>query len=167
MKVADICTREVVATGRSTSVQQAALLMRENHVGSLVVLSDAAQGSQVVGIVTDRDLVIEALARGLDPVQTEVGRFTDGKLAAVSAGASLDEAIAAMKKRGVRRLLVADDGGELFGVVSIDDLLDAMAHEMSEMARAVRGGIEREAAERAPIRTERPIAARIPEYSFE
>jgi signal-transduction protein with cAMP-binding, CBS, and nucleotidyltransferase domain len=64
----------------------------------------------VVGIVTDRDLVIEALARGLDATQTEVGRFADGKLAAVSAGASLDEAIAMMKKKGVRRLLVAGDG---------------------------------------------------------
>jgi signal-transduction protein with cAMP-binding, CBS, and nucleotidyltransferase domain len=110
MKVADICTREVVATGCSSSVQQAAALMRERHVGALVVLADSAQGTQVVGIVTDRDLVIEALARGLDATQTEVGRFADGKLAAVSAGASLDEAIAMMKKKGVRRLLVAGDG---------------------------------------------------------
>jgi CBS domain-containing protein len=102
MKVADICTREVVATGRSTSVQQAAVMMRERHVGALVVLADSAQGAQVVGIVTDRDLVIEALARGLDAAQTEVGRFADGKLAAVSADASLDDAIAMMKK-GVRR----------------------------------------------------------------
>ena len=162
MKVADICTREVVATGRSTSVREAAALMRERHVGSLVVLD----GSSVVGIVTDRDLVIEALARGLDATQTEIGRFADGKLAAVSAGASLDDAIAAMKKRGVRRLLVAGEGGSLFGILSLDDLLDAMAHEMSEMAYAVRGGIAREAAEREPLRAERPVAARIPEYSF-
>ena len=52
-------------------------------MGALVVLADSAQGTQVVGIVTDRDLVIEALARGLDATQTEVGRFADGKLAAV------------------------------------------------------------------------------------
>jgi signal-transduction protein with cAMP-binding, CBS, and nucleotidyltransferase domain len=123
--------------------------------------------SSVVGIVTDRDLVIEALARGLDVTQTEIGRFADGKLAAVSADASLDDAIAAMKRRGVRRLLVAGEGGSLFGILSLDDLLDAMAHEMSEMAYAVRGGIAREVAEREPIRPERPIAARIPEYSFE
>ena len=166
MKVADICTREVVATGRSTSVQQAAVLMRERHVGALVVLADSAQGAQVVGIVTDRDLVIEALARGLGATQTEVGRFADGKLAAVSADASLDEAIAMMKKKGVRRLLVAGEGGSLFGILSLDDLLDAMAHEMSEMAYAVRGGIAREVAEREPLRAARPVAARIPEYSL-
>jgi predicted transcriptional regulator len=120
----------------------------------------------VVGILTDRDLVIEALARNMDPAQTEVGRFADGKLAAVSSDASLDDAIATMKKHGVRRLLVAGDGGSLFGILSLDDLLDAMAHEMSEMAYAVRGGIAREVAEREPLRVERPVTARIPEYSF-
>ena len=166
MKVADICTREVVATSRSASVQQAAALMRERHVGALVVLADSAQGAQVVGIVTDRDLVIEALARGMDPTQTEVGRFSDGKLAAVGTEASLDDAIAMMKSKGVRRLLVAGEGGSLFGILSLDDLLDAMAHEVSEIASAVRGGIAREVAEREPLRATPPIAARIPEYSF-
>jgi len=166
MKVADICTREVVATGRSTSLQEAAALMRERHVGALVVLADSAQGAHVAGVVTDRDLVIEGLARGLDPTQTEIGRFTDGKLAAVSAGASLDEAITTMRNKGVRRLLVAGEGGSLFGILSLDDLLDAMAHEVSEMAAAVRGGIAREVAERAPLPAAQPVAARIPDYSF-
>lgn len=167
MKVADICTREVVATGRTASLQQAASLMRERHVGSLVVIDRSSPNAQVVGIVTDRDLAIEAVARGLDVTQTEIGRFADGKLAAVPAGASIDEATAMMKKRGVRRLLVAGDGGQLFGIVSLDDLLDALAHEMSEVAHAVRGGIEREATERAPLPAAPPVAARIPEYSFE
>jgi len=163
MKVADICTREVVATDRTSSLQQAAALMREHHVGSLVVIG----GSSVVGIVIDRDMVVEVVVRGLDAIQTEIGRFADGKFAAIPAGASIDEAIAMMKKRGVRRLLVAADGGQLYGIVSMDDLLDAMVHEMSDMAHAVRGGIEREATERAPLPAARPVTARIPEYSFE
>jgi CBS domain-containing protein len=164
MKVADICTREVVATGRSSSVQQAAALMRERHVGALVVLADSAQGAQVVGIVTDRDLVIEALARGLDPKETEIGRLTDSKLAALPADATLDEAIVAMKKQGVRRLLVSGDGGHLCGIVSLDDLLDALAHEMSEVAHAVRSGIERETAERPALPSMDVRAVRIPAY---
>jgi CBS domain-containing protein len=166
MKVADICTREVVSANRGASLQQAAALMREHHVGALVVIGDSPQGASVVGILTDRDVVIEAVARGLDVTQTEVGRFADGKLAAVAASAGIDEAIAAMKTKGVRRLLVAGDGGQLYGLVSMDDLLDAMAHEMSEIAHAVRSGIAREAAERAPLPAARPLAARIPEYSF-
>lgn len=166
MKVADICTREVVSADRGASLQQAAALMREHHVGALVVIGDSPQGASVVGILTDRDVVIEAVARGLDVTQAEVGRFADGKLAAVPASAGIDEAIAAMKTKGVRRLLVAAEGGQLYGIVSMDDLLDAMAHEMSEIAHAVRGGIAREVAERAPLPAARPPAARIPEYSF-
>lgn len=166
MKVADICTRQVVTAERTSSVQQAAALMRENHVGALVVTGASAQGEQVLGIVTDRDLVVEAVARGLDNAQTEIGRFTDGKLAAIAAQASVDEAIATMRQRGVRRLLVAGERGELYGIVTLDDLLDAMAHEMSELAHAVRGGIERETAERAPLPAARAAAVRIPDYSF-
>ena len=167
MKVADICTREVVSTDRTASLQQAAALMRERHVGSLVVIDSSSPNAQVVGIVTDRDLAIEAVARGLDATQTEIGRVAEGKLAAVPAHASIDDAISMMKKRGVRRLLVAADGGQLYGIVSMDDLLDALVHELSDMAHAVRGGIERETAERAPLPAARPLAARIPEYSFE
>ena len=85
----------------------------------------------------------------------------------VAADASIDEAIATMKKRGVRRLLVAADGGQLYGIVTMDDLFDALVHELSDMAQAVRGGIAREGAERAPLPAAQPHAARIPEYSFE
>lgn len=168
MKVADICTREVISTPRSSTLQQAAALMRERHVGALVIVDDPSPtGAQVLGIVTDRDLAIEAVARGLDIRQTEIGRFADGELAAVPATAGVGEAIAIMKRRGVRRLLVAGEGGQLAGIVSMDDLLDAMAHEMSELAQTLRGGIEREASERAPLPAPRPLACRIPEYSFE
>ena len=167
MKVADICTQEVVSTERTSTLQQAATLMRERHVGALVVIDDASPAAQVVGMVTDRDLAIEAVARGLDVTQIEIGRLASGKLAAIPAGASIDDAIAAMKKWGVRRLLVAGEGGQLSGIVSMDDLLDALAHEMSQMAHAARGGIEREIAERSALPAARPLTARIPEYSFE
>ena len=167
MNIADICTREIVMADTRASLKDAATLMREQHVGTLLVVSNADGGAQAVGIVTDRDLVIEAMARGLDAAQTAVGRLAEGKLAVVRSSASVDDAITAMKERGVRRLLVANERGELFGIVALDDLLDALAHEMSELANAVRGGLEREAAERAPL----PAAAearavRIPAYSF-
>jgi len=112
--------------------------MREQHVGTLLVVNSSDGGAQAVGIVTDRDLVIEAMARGLDAARTPVGRLAEGKLAVVRESASVDDAIAAMKERGVRRLIVASERGELYGIVSLDDLLDALAHEMSELAYAVR-----------------------------
>jgi CBS domain-containing protein len=164
MNIGEICTQEVVMADRATSLQQAAALMRQYHVGALVVTAGSADAVQAVGMVTDRDLVIEALARGLDPKETEIGRLTDSKLAALPADATLDEAIVAMKKQGVRRLLVSGDGGHLCGIVSLDDLLDALAHEMSEVAHAVRSGIERETAERPALPSMDVRAVRIPAY---
>lgn len=166
MNIADICTREIVMADTRASLKEAATLMREQHVGTLLVVDNADSGAQAVGIVTDRDFVIEAMARGLDTEQTTVGRLAEGKLAVVPASASVDDAIAAMKERGVRRLLVANQDGQLFGIVSLDDLLDALAHEMSELAHAVRGGLERETAERAPLPAAQPTAVRIPVYSY-
>ena len=115
MKIADICTREIVMADTRASLKEAATLMREQHVGSLLVVDSANGGPQAVGIVTDRDLVIEAMARGLDATQTPVGRLAEGKLAVVPGASSVEDAISAMKQRGVRRLLVASERGELFG----------------------------------------------------
>jgi len=151
MKVGDICTREVVTTDATSTVQQAAGLMRERHVGALLVVGDSAEGKQVVGVVTDRDLVVEALARGLDAARTGVGRFAEGKIATIAAQATIGEAIAAMKERAVRRLLVADEAGRVYGIVSLDDVLGALGHELAALASAVQKGVERESAERAPL----------------
>jgi CBS domain-containing protein len=166
MKVAEICTRELVMADREASLQQAAALMREHHVGALLVVANGTEGLQAAGIVTDRDVVIEAVARGLDVAQTPVGRLAEGKLAVVRAESTLDEAIEAMKARGVRRLLVAGEGGAVQGIVTLDDLLDAVAHEVSGLARIARAGIERESAERALLPAQPPRPIRVPAYSY-
>lgn len=167
MNVGEICTREVVMADRGSTLQQAATLMREQHVGSLLVTGSSGEGMQVVGIVTDRDVVIEAVARGLDVTQTEVGRLAEGKLAVVPANASVDAAISMMKERGVRRLLVSAEAGQLYGIVSLDDLLAALSHQMAQLAGALRKGIERESAERDKLPAApqvRPV--HIPAYSY-
>jgi CBS domain-containing protein len=167
MNIADICTRDLVMADKNASLQNAATLMREHHVGTLVVVAEGAEGIHVVGIVTDRDIVIEAVARGLDVKETPIGRLAEGKLAVVPESSSIEQAIGAMKKRGVRRLLVANESGKLAGMVSLDDLLDAVAHDMAELARVGRAGIEREAAERTPLPpAQPPRTVHIPAYSF-
>lgn len=166
MKVADVCTRELVMADKDASLQQAATRMREHHVGTLVVVGKGAEGLQVFGIVSDRDVVIEAVARGLDVKQTSVARLAENKLAVIPESATLEEAIEAMKRRGVRRLLVANPTGQLSGIVSLDDLLDAVAHDVAELARIGRAGIDRETAERVPLPAEQPRAVHIPAYSF-
>ena len=168
MNLGDICTREVILADRAATLQQAANLMREHHVGMLVIAGNSDAGLQVLGLVTDRDIVVEAVARGLDTTQTEVGRLASEKLAALPASAAIDEAITAMKARGVRRLLVSGESGQLHGVVSMDDLLGALGHEMAELAHAVRKGVERETAERAPLPSPPPPPRplHIPAYAF-
>lgn len=167
MNIGDICTRDVVVADRANSLQQAAVLMRERHVGALVVTGDVGDGIQVLGVVTDRDLVVEAMARGADAARTEIGQIASPKAAAMPASASVGEAIAKMKELGVRRLLVSSEDGQLCGVVSIDDLLAALGHEMAELAHALRRGIDRESAERKPLAGAAPLAqVRVPAYSY-
>jgi CBS domain-containing protein len=162
MNVESICTREVVLVDASQTLQQAASLMRAHPVGALLVIGQTEQGPQAVGVITDRDLVIEAMAQGLDRGSVEVGHLASGRIAAVPGTASLDDAIAAMQKEGVRRLLVTTAEGRLAGIVSLDDVLEALAAQMVGLARAVRGGLAREASQRGPLLTPDLGAVRVP-----
>jgi CBS domain-containing protein len=164
MNIGDICTRQVVMADQASTLQQAAVLMRQHHVGSLVVTASSADGAQAVGIVTDRDIVIEAVARGLDAKEAQIGRLLDSKLAVLPSVATIDDAIAAMRQQRVRRLLVLTEDGHVHGIVSLDDVLCGFAQEMSEVASVVRGGIERETAERPPLPAVEARAVHVASY---
>lgn len=148
MNIANLCQRELVTIDSGASLSRAARLMREQHVGALVVTADSGERQHAVGIVTDRDLVVEVLAKDDVPMDMTVGRLSSQKLAGVPGSASVAEAVAAMERAGVRRLLVADEQGHVIGIVSADDLLAAVAAELGGLARALRSGIARESAER-------------------
>lgn len=154
MDIASICRRHVITVDRGATLQQAAALMREHHVGALVVTEHADEGLRIAGVISDRDLAIEVLARGLDAARLDVGRLaasTGARVVSVPGSAGFDEAIQAMQAQGVRRLLVRDDAGHLVGLVSFDDLFEACAAQMAGLAAALRKGLEREAAERASV----------------
>lgn len=145
MKLENLCSHGVVAVDRSRTLQECAALMRTSHVGTLLVTEETSGGPQAAGLVTDRDLVIEAMAQGTAPAAATIGQIAMRKLVVLPAGADIDEAIETMRREGVRRLLVAAVDGRLVGVVSMDDLLDALAREMAGLAQAIRQGIRREA----------------------
>lgn len=147
MNIASICQRDIVTIEADASLRQAAMLMREQHVGAVVV-TDAAAPSRVAGVVTDRDLAIEVLARDLDASSIRVGQLVRRAAVSVPGDGSLREAVAAMEKAGVRRLLVTGDDGRVIGFISADDLVEAMAAEVVGLARALRSGLVRESAER-------------------
>ncbi|MBC7468473.1 MAG: CBS domain-containing protein [Ramlibacter sp.] len=158
MKIASFCQREFVTIHSHELLRNAAALMREQHVGALVVI-DSAEPPHVLGVVTDRDLAIEVLARDLNVAATRIGEIASNSLVAVAATASVHEAVSAMKESGVRRLLVTEEDGSVIGFVSADDLIAAIASELGSLASALRNVITRENAERAALSTplSRPV----------
>jgi CBS domain-containing protein len=164
MNIGSICKRHLVTIDAGASLQQAASLMREHHVGALVIIDSSNDGSgpRVVGIVTDRDLAIEVLARGGDASQAQAGMLAQGRLVSVPEEAGLDEAVALMQAHGVRRLLVNDAKGLLVGLLSFDDLLPACVAPLAGLADAMRKGLEREAAERGAIAAPARPRLRVP-----
>jgi CBS domain-containing protein len=134
MSIGKSCSRTVVHVARGASVAEAAALMRNHHIGNVVVV-DQDKGSPVpVGIVTDRDIVVEVVAPGVDASTVTVGELLSGRLETIDESATIDEAVRRMVSAGVRRLPVVDRAGALVGIVSIDDLLPALASQLSAMA---------------------------------
>ncbi|HET7831500.1 MAG TPA: CBS domain-containing protein [Gallionella sp.] len=137
MPIGEICTREVVVASRDTSVLEAAQLMRQHHVGALVV-ADATDGKRKpVGLITDRDLVVEVMAPQVNPTSITVGDIMLQELSSIQENSGVFEAVQFMRAKGVRRLPVVDKQGWLIGIVSMDDLLALLAEEMNEMAGVI------------------------------
>ena len=144
MKVERICTRNMAMVARSDSIQKAAEAMRHMHVGALLVTERSGGKAEVVGIVTDRDLVLHVLAEGLDPKSIAVEKVMMPVVASVSEEADLLEASERMRNAGVRRLLVTDAAGAPAGVVSIDDVVDGLAAELASVSALMRSEVHRE-----------------------
>lgn len=148
MNIGYICQRGIVTIDRARSLVDAAGMMRDHHVGALVVVDESSEHSLVAGVVTDRDIVVGALARGDDPAQTQVGSLVSGRVFSVSEEMGLSEAIGVMRDGGVRRLLVTDTDQQLVGVVSLDDVMDALASEFNGVVSVIRTGLKHEEQER-------------------
>lgn len=137
MAIGEICNREVAFAERETTINAAAKLMRHYHVGSLVIVDDLSGKRVPVGIVTDRDLVVEVEAMDLDPKVITVGDIMTNELITVPESQGVLETMEVMRFKGVRRLPVVDSEGRLAGIVTIDDLLEVLAEELTDLTRIV------------------------------
>ncbi|MGZ4979957.1 MAG: CBS domain-containing protein [Methylobacter sp.] len=145
MSISEFCNREVVFATREMSLPEAAQLMREYHVGALVVV-DEVNGKRVpVGIVTDRDIVIEVISQSLDLNDFSVGDIMGPQLISVQEKDGVFETIRLMRTKGIRRIPVVNQEGGLVGIISADDILDLLADEMAELAKVAPREQEREA----------------------
>ncbi|OMT59053.1 CBS domain-containing protein [Burkholderia pseudomallei] len=134
MNAAEICTREVVACRRTDTVLDAAHLMRDRHVGDLIVVDDAGHAHAPVGMLTDRDIVLSLIAKDVDPAALFVGEIMSAPAAVVHEHDSLWTIAQRMRLMGVRRMPVVNADGALVGMVSVDDLLASVAALFDEIA---------------------------------
>lgn len=137
MSIGSLCNRQVISARRDTPIPEAAQIMRQNHVGDLVVVDEMGGRRVPVGIVTDRDIVIEIVARGEDAKAFTAGDIMSLKLVTAPETEGVFETIELMRVSGVRRIPIVDRTGGLAGIVSLDDLFALVAEEMAELSKIV------------------------------
>lgn len=132
MSVGELCNREVVIACPEENLLEAARLMRRYHVGDLIVVEGA--GSKVpVGILTDRDIVVEVVAQEVDPANVSVADVMSQPLFSVREGDELTGTIERMRHLGVRRAPVVDESGTLVGILTLDDVLEELAELLANL----------------------------------
>jgi CBS domain-containing protein len=137
MQVGEYCNREVVVVDTNSSVSEAARVMREYHVGDVVVV-ERKYGRQVpTGILTDRDIALEFVAVGTDPDTISVGDAMSFELLTVNQDDDLMHVIEMMRDKGVRRVPVVDTDEALIGILSVDDVLDLLSEVLVDIVHLV------------------------------
>ncbi len=137
MRVGEMCVRDVVIVDKEGSILDAAQLMREFHVGDVVVVEQRHGRSVPIGILTDRDIVIELIAEEVGFDAVAIKDVMSFKLITADEDESLDEAIERMRDHGVRRLPVVDGAGALVGVLGADDLIDLSAEQLVNLVSLI------------------------------
>ena len=137
MPVGEICNRDVIILRRDETILEAAKLMRHHHVGDVIIVEERDGVRIPVGIVTDRDLVVEIMATELDQGVITVGDIIEQELATVKEDVAIFDAVQYMRNKAVRRLPVVDENGALVGILTLDDLLELLSEELLAIAKLV------------------------------
>lgn len=132
MSIGRVCSRDVEIARPDETAQVAAQRMNSRNVGSLLVL---AEGAVPAGLVTDRDLAIRVVGRGLDPTNITVSEVMTHAPHSIKENESIETAIFKMRAGPFRRLPVVDNGGKLVGVVSLDDILELLIGEFNDIGK--------------------------------
>lgn len=133
MSVGEVCNREVVVVGHEADAGEAARLMREFHVGDLVVVERHGDGNVPIGIVTDRDLVVEVMAQGIEAGSVCVKDLMVQPLETAVEEDDLLEVLHRMRSKGLRRMPVISTEGLLEGILTVEDVLDLLSEELMDV----------------------------------
>ncbi|HLC43125.1 MAG TPA: CBS domain-containing protein [Methylomirabilota bacterium] len=137
--IGDVCTKPVVTVQADTTVEEAARLMRAKNIGALVVTNNG----KPKGILTDRDITVNVVARGQDPAAVHVGDVMQKNLSVIREDKGILDATRVLSQKGVRRLPVVDKKGKLHGIIALDDLLMLLGSEMGLVSAALSRGLGR------------------------
>ncbi|MCW8400338.1 CBS domain-containing protein [Legionella sp. PATHC038] len=148
MRVGEYCNRDVVVINSNESVKNAAELMRTHHVGDLVLVEEHNNQKIPIGIVTDRDLVIEVMAVGVQPESLLVRDILTEPFSCVFENDSLFDALEIMHSKRIRRLPVISENKTLIGIITLDDLIEILTETMTHIVDVVKLQQKKEARQR-------------------
>lgn len=134
MPISEFCHRDVVCATRDTTITEAASLMRQHHVGDVIIVEERDRKRVPVAIVTDRDIIVEVIAAGLDPRTFKLGDLLLTPLVTIKESAGYGETVRLMSIKGVRRMPVVDQAGALAGIITLDDMLWQLAAPLAALA---------------------------------
>lgn len=134
MRVGNICNRAVTTALTSDTVRRAGVLMREHHVGDVVIVDESGEMQWPLGLVTDRDLVMETISTSTDPDTLTLGEIMSKPVYCLTEDEGIDHALVRMRAAGVRRAPVVGTAGQLTGIVSVDDVIVLLAERMGNLA---------------------------------
>lgn len=152
MTVGEVCNRYVAFAEENDTLREAARRMRRLHVGDLVVIEETPAGRRPIGILTDRDVVVGPIAEGRDIDFLRLGDVMTQDLVTAKVTEDVDRALERMRLNGIRRLPVVGADGMLQGILTLDDVLDRLDEELSDLVRLVAREQVREV-ERRPAAT--------------
>lgn len=137
MPINECCNADVVCCKPDASISEVAALMRKHHVGDVIVVEDKDEKRVPVGIVTDRDIVLETIALQLDTTAFTAGDLMSTPVVTVGADAGFVETLRLMRNHKLRRMPVVTDAGSLFGIVTADDVINLLTTELSMITDAI------------------------------
>lgn len=144
MSVGEMCNREVVIIDAGAAIDDAVTVMRESHVGVIVVVERRGNQRVPLGMLTDRDIVVEVLAEGVDPKSLKVADVMSSPVVSVREDDELAVVIGLMRGHGVRRVPVVNSEGGLEGIMTVDDILELLTEQMNGLVSLIRIEQQRE-----------------------
>ncbi|MGA7538991.1 MAG: CBS domain-containing protein [Steroidobacteraceae bacterium] len=137
MLVETLCSRHPITVSTGAPISDVARLMRDEHIGAVIVTDGARGGPRVIGMITDRDIVRAQLERTADLSRLSAGEVMTRNPLVIGEEESVDGAIANLRARGVRRAPVVALDGTLVGLISTDDLLTNIVRKLVGLAEIV------------------------------